>query len=349
MVDGVWKHGGVLKEGGDSGIKSICIFYVESNHLTVLSIGSSDQSTDARSIFFNELLKLVTEKYSTLRAHSIQFGSTLLNTSEVKSSISESESNIIHKGAQLSLRTLSALFGITLSLDIDPRRKIYSSIEVSSTLRSIASVKPNSDGVLVGDDRVNLVYRLTNSIPYFVALQGLLTFGDRGIHTLWIVYRSIETDVYSSFAIAPGAKPSLAWQFVEASAIPLPAEYDPSDEILQASEILNTALSLLIEVDTKKYEYVGLRNMRELEVDIKIKENELFSPIDDLLTAPYVLKSSITSALSSCVSEHIEDLKHNIKRGFAEIGMRLETAEHQVQTQVLLSFMLTLVLTVRVN
>jgi len=256
MVDGVWKHGGVLKGDDDSGNKSTCIFYVESNQLTVLSMGSIEQSTGARSIFLNELLKLVTEKYSTLRAHSIQFGNTLLNSSDVGSALFKSEGYIKHEGAQLSLWTLSALFGAAPSQYIDRKWNYSRSVEVSNpSLRSIASIKPNSDGVLAGDDFVNLVYRLTHSTSYFVSLQGLMTFGDKGIHTLWVEYRCIGTNAFSAFAIAPGAKPCLAWQLVEASAISLPAKnipYDDSDsEILEASEILKTALSLLIEVDVK--------------------------------------------------------------------------------------------------
>jgi len=129
----------------------------------------------------------------------------------------------------------------------------------------------------------------------------------------------------------------LAWQLVESSAIPLPAEKHPSDdpdsEFLDASEILKTALSLLIEVDVKKYEYVGLRNMRELEDNIKSKEMEFFAPFDDLPTAQFVLKSSMTSVMSSCVSEHIKELKYNQIMGFSEIGSKLERVEHQV-TQV---------------
>jgi hypothetical protein len=241
---------------------------------------------------------------------------------------------------------LSALFGVSPSLDIHPKKNYFSSVEASNPLRSIASIKPNIDGVLAGDDRVNLMYRLTNCISYFISLQGLLTFGDKAIHTLWVAYRSIETDTYSAFAIAPGAKPSLAWQLVVASAIPLSAEKHPHDsdsELMKASEILKTALSLMIDVDTEKYEYVGLRIMRKVENDIKSKEMELFSPIDDLPTAYYVLKSSMTSALSSCVSEHIMELKHNVKSCFSDIGLRLEATEHQEQTQVVSFYMSALI------
>jgi len=297
-------------------------------------MGSREQSTGARSIFFNELLNLVTEKYSTLRAHSVQFGNTLLKTSEVGTALFKSEGCIMHEGAQLSLWSLSALFGVAPSQYIDRKRKHFRSVEVSNpSLRSIARIKPNSDGFLAGDDRVNLVYRLTNSISYFISLQGLLTSGDRSIHTLWVVYRFIETDAYSAFAIAPGAKPSLAWQLVESSAIPLPAECQPPDhpdkDIVEASEILKTALALLVEVDVVKYEYVGLQIMKELEDLIKEKEKELFCPIDDLPTAHYVLKSSMPSAMSSCVSEHIKELKYNPNKGFGEIGLKLERVEHQ--------------------
>jgi len=264
-----------------------------------------------------------------------------MNSSDVGSALFKSEGFIIHEGVQLSLWSLSALFGVAPSQYIDPKRKSSSSIVVNSTLRSIASIKPNSEGVLGGDDRVNLVYRLINSISYFVSLQGLLTEGERGIHTLWVVYRTKETNSYSAYAIAPGTKPSLAWRLVESSAIPLPAENDPSDDIMEASEILNTALSLLmIEVDVIKYEYVGLRNMRGLGDDIKSMEMKLFAPMDDLPTAHYVLKSCMTLALSSCVSENVKELKHNVRKGFSEIGLKLETAEHQEQKQVVSFFAL---------
>jgi hypothetical protein len=177
MVDGVWKHGGVLKGDDDSGNKSTCIFYVESNQLTVLSLGSREQSTGARSIFFNELLKLVTEKYLTLRAHSIRFGNSILSSSEVGSALN-SDGYIKHEGAQLSLRSLSALFDVVSPNDIELERMYSNSIKVSNPLKLIANIKLNTDGVLSTDDRVYLVYRLLNSISYFVSLQGLLILGD---------------------------------------------------------------------------------------------------------------------------------------------------------------------------
>ena len=324
MVDGVWKHGGVLKGDDDSGNKSTCIFYVESNQLTVLSMGSREESTGARSNFFNELFKLVTEKYSTLRACSIQFGSTFLDSLDVEAVLFRSEGIIRHEGSKLSLWRLSSLFGVSR------KKKYSSSVEVSNPLRLIEGIKPNSDGVLGGDDRINLVYRLKNSIPYFVSLQGL---GDRSVHTLWVVYRSTETNSCYAYAIAPGAKPSLAWELVKESAIPLPQEKfldDCDSEFMEASEILKTVLFHLIEVDVKKYEYVGLQNMREIQDDIKSKEMELFRPIDDLPAAHYVLKSSMISA---SVKNHIQELKCNVNKGFSEIGRTLERFDHQ-QKQV---------------
>jgi hypothetical protein len=331
MIDGVWKHGGVLKGDDDSGNSSTCIFYVEFNQLTVLSIGSGERSTGARSIFLNELLNLVVDKFSTLRAQSIQFGNTLLNSSGVESAL-QFEGYIKHDGAQLSLRGLSALFGLASSPAVG--RKFSDSITGSSnSLRSIGSIKPNSDEILAGDDRVNLEYRLISCFSYIVSLQGLLTFGEKGIHTLWVVYRSKATNTYSAYAIAPGAKPSLAWRLIESSAIPMPAEKHPDDfnaEIMETSDILKNALSILVEVDTTKFEYVGLRILRELEDRIKIKEMDLFAPIDEFPNAHYVLKSSMISALSSCVSEHIKELKYNLNKGFADIGIKLEHQEKQV-------------------
>ena len=147
-----------------------------------------------------------------------------------------------------------------------------------------------------------------------------------------MAYRSTENDNYFAFAIAPGAKPSLAWRLVESSAIPLPAEKHPDDynvEIVEASNILRNVLSALMVVNPINFDYVGLRNMRALENEIKRKEVELFTPIDNLPTAHKVLKNSMTSVLSSCVSEHIKDLKHNVNKGFAGIGLELERVEHQ--------------------
>jgi hypothetical protein len=76
---------------------------------------------------------------------------------------------------------------------------------------------------------------------------------------------------------------------------------------------------------------VGLRIMRELEDEIKRKEMELFAPIDDLPTAQFVLKSSMAVVMSSCVSEHINELKYNQIMGFSGIFSKLERVEeHQV-------------------
>jgi len=342
VVDGVWKHGAVMRGDDGSGNYSTCIFYVEENQMTVLSVGSSKQSTGARSIFFNELLKLVAEKYSTLRADSIQFGNVLLNSSDVDAALQDGD-HISYEGSQFSLKGLSALFKLDSSHDTGHLRS-SELIDSKNSLRSIANIKPNSDGVLAGDDRVNLVYRLLNSISYILSLQGLRTLGDKGIHTLWVVYRSTVTKTNSTYAIAPGAKPSLTWQLVEASEIPLDEKladdrnFNTTSEMIEVSEILKTALFVLDVVDPNKFDYVGLRNMRDVEIKIKSKEIEFFTPIDDLPTAHYVLKSSLPSAMSSFVSDHIKDLKYNLNLGFAEIGFNLNSIERQ-EKQVMLPFL----------
>jgi len=295
-------------------------------------MGSREQSTGARSILFNELQNLVTEKFTTLRAKSIQFGNTNLEYPQVGSALN-SDSYIKHEETMLSLKSLSALFDVVSPNDVELER-MPSSFKVSNPLHMIENIIQKRNGVLAEDDRVYLVYRLLNSISYFVSLQG---FEKSGIHTLWVVYRSTEKENSFAFAIAPGAKPSLAWRLVEASAIPITTEKHPDDynvEIMEASKILKAALSALMLFDPTKFDYDGLRNMRVLEDEIKSKEVELFTPIDGLPTAHYVLKSSMASAMSSCVSEHIEELKHNGNKGFSEIFLKLEDAEHEHEKQV---------------
>jgi len=335
MIDGVWKHGAVLKGGDGCGNNSICIFFVESNRMTVLSFGSSDKSTGARSVFFNELLNLVAEKYPSLRAQSIQFGTTLFNLSDVQSCI-YSGGFIESKGMQLSLRRISALFGLNAAATTTtPSSHVGNTSMTLFSLynsplgvlkNSLSQLTLNTEGELDVDDHVNLVYVLLNCVPCIVSLQGLPTSRVRGIHTLWVVYRSTETNVTSVFAIASGAKPTLAWRLVDESAIHniLTRDSDQSSTIVLASDILKTALSYLQVVKLKPLEYIGLRDLRDLEDKIKHNEDKYFAPIDDSPTAHYILKSNMSLAVGAYISGHFKDLKNNLIQGFADIGKKVE-------------------------
>jgi len=89
---------------------STCVFFVEANKIVVLSSGSTKSSNGARTIFFNELLNLVAEKYPSLRVDEIRFGSVFVNSLAL---LNLTETLSIRTGCSASIAALPLSYRLT--------------------------------------------------------------------------------------------------------------------------------------------------------------------------------------------------------------------------------------------
>jgi len=343
MIDGVWKHGAGIMSDDASGKKSRCIFYVESNKIVVLSCGFDDKSTGARAIFFNELLKLVVEKYPSLRANGIQLGHNIFDTpAKIENMVLQCDS-----GNWASLRGLSVLFDInnkalypSSSEDTFNEANLFKVERMSESLQKLSdrvamlkNTRKNNDE-LSNEDFIDLNYLLLKCILDIIILQRLPRVGRNCIHTLWVVYRSTDSNKTSVFAIAPGAKAILPWKFVKGSEIVHPVDTISIDgsEISQASEVLKDTLHLIKLVVPDVWKFEGLTNLQECTSDIMYKERDLFAQMDDASsTDSFVLKEDKLLALATSSFGDLTNLKESQINGFKDVGSKIESVQHQVQ------------------
>jgi len=121
-----------------------------------------------------------------------------------------------------------------------------------------------------------------------------------GVHTLWILFRSKDSQSDCVFAIAPGAHAGLPWKFVQSSRLTLPVQnaVTRGSNILQATTILKEVLTFLDLVVPPQWLFIGLSDLQKLQENIKYKERELFTPIDVASPNHFLLKEDMQLALT---------------------------------------------------
>eukprot|EP00597_Dinobryon_sp_UTEXLB2267_P016204 CAMPEP_0201094934 /NCGR_PEP_ID=MMETSP0812-20130820/3440_1 /ASSEMBLY_ACC=CAM_ASM_000668 /TAXON_ID=98059 /ORGANISM="Dinobryon sp., Strain UTEXLB2267" /LENGTH=985 /DNA_ID=CAMNT_0047347975 /DNA_START=29 /DNA_END=2986 /DNA_ORIENTATION=+ len=346
VVDGVWRSGAVLRFDVNPDNESTCIFLVESKKIVVMSGGSSNSSNGARSIFINELLKLVSDKYPSLHVIDIRFGSSFIDISAVKKAL-QSDGNITDRdsGAQLSVMGLSMLFGInsvtapflggsdydtfsmpltSLNHELDYKSLSPSLANLANRITMLKKSKKNNVEISNGDF-IDLSYKLLECIPDIVSMQCLPRFVRNSVHTLWVVFHSEDSQSDCVLAIAPGAQAGLPWKLVEVSCLTLPTQKatESDSKLVQTTTILKETLNLMDFVIPAAWRYVGLTDLRDLQSDIIYKETSLFSSIN---SNHYLLKEDKILALTSMGSENISNLSESQIQGFKDVASGIEIA-----------------------
>jgi len=350
VIDGVWRSGAVLRFDVNPDNESTCIFLVEAKKIVVMSSGSTSSSNGARSIFINELLKLVSDKYPSLRVDDIRFGSFFIDISAINQAL-QSDGNITDKesGAQLSVMGLSMLFGINSAAaplldgncgsDVSTFNTHVPSWNYSSLSPSLATLanrivmlkqSKKSNEELSNGDFIDLSYKLLQSIPDIISLQCLPRYVRNSVHTLWVVFYSADSKSDCVLAIAPGAQAGLPWKFVEASCLSLPKQkaVTTDSKMVQATLILKETITLMDLVVPAVWTYVGLTDLRDIQNDILYKEANLFSPIS---SNHYLLKEDKQLALTSIRSDNLSNLSESQVQGFKDVASSIGLAKLKIK------------------